>query len=115
MIPFGGWGSDILDGGAGDDRLIDGRGRDILTGGPGADIFEFIADGRRDVITDFELGIDRLDFTDYERLYSYLDLEIRSRPDGAVILIGTEKLWITSIDGQPIDPLSWGQGDFIFG
>ncbi len=112
---FGRGHNDILDGGLGNDRLVDGRGRDVLTGGSGADIFEFIADGRRDVITDFKLGTDRLDFTDYDFLYSYLDLEIRSRLDGAVIIIGEEKLWITSFDGQPIDPSTWAQEDFIFG
>ncbi|MCF6273947.1 MAG: hypothetical protein L3J37_12320 [Rhodobacteraceae bacterium] len=106
--------NDVLNGRAGNDRLIDGRGRDVLTGGTGADIFEFIADGRRDIITDFEQGIDRIDFTDYPALYSYLDLDIRARPDGAVIRIGTEKLWITSVDGQPIDPSTWVQEDFIF-
>lgn len=111
---FGMGRNDIIDGGDGNDRLVDGRGRDVLTGGAGADIFEFIADGRRDKITDFEPGIDRIDFSDYDRLYSYLDLDISSRPDGAVITIGTEKLWITSIDGQPIDPSSWDQTDFIF-
>ncbi len=111
---FGMGRNDILDGGAGNDRLVDGRGRDVLTGGSGADIFEFIDDGKRDKITDFEMGIDRIDFSDYDFLYSYRDLEIRSRPDGAVITIGTEKLWITSIDGQPIHPSAWAQDDFIF-
>lgn len=106
---------DVLDGGAGDDRLIDGRGCDVLTGGPGADVFEFIADGRRDIITDFEHGIDRLDFSDYANLYAIEDLIIKSRPDGALIMIGTEKLWITSSDGLPIDPSEWTQDDFIFG
>jgi len=112
---FGMGHNDIIDGGAGNDRLVDGRGRDVLTGGAGADIFEFINDGQRDKITDFEHGIDKLDFTDYAFLYAYQDLIIDSRPDGAVIIIGTEKLWITSIDGQPIDPNSWTQDDFIFG
>lgn len=106
--------NDVLDGGAGNDRLVDGRGRDILTGGTGADIFEFIADGKRDKITDFEQGIDRLDFTDYAGLYAFQDLIIRSRSDGASILIGSEVLWIRSVDGQPIDPSSWVQEDFIF-
>ena len=112
---FGMGRNDILDGGAGNDRLVDGRGRDTLTGGTGADIFEFIQDGKRDFITDFEMGIDKIDFTDYDFLYSYLDLQILSRPTGAVILIGTEKLIITSVDGQPIDPSTWSQDDFIFG
>ncbi len=112
---FGMGRNDILNGGAGNDRLVDGRGRDVLTGGSGADIFEFIADGKRDKITDYEHGIDKIDFTDYPHLYSYHDLQIGTRPDGAVITIGTEKLWITSADGQPIDPGTWSQHDFIFG
>lgn len=107
--------SDILNGGAGNDILIDGRGRDILTGGSGADIFEFIQDGQRDKITDFEIGIDRIDFSDYDGLYSYLDLDIRVRVDGAAIIIGDEVLWIRSIDGQPILISDWSQSDFIFG
>ncbi len=112
---FGHGMNDILDGGAGNDRLVDGRGRDILTGGTGADIFEFIADGRRDWITDFEIGVDRLDFSDYDGLYSFLDLDIRSRPDGAVIRIGEEVLSIRSYDGQPISVSEWTQDNFIFG
>ncbi len=107
--------NDILDGGAGNDRLVDGRGRDILTGGTGADIFEFTADGQRDWVTDFEIGVDRLDLTDYDGLYSYLDLDIRPRPDGAVIRIGEEILSIRSYDGQPIRIWEWSQDDFIFG
>lgn len=111
---FGRGRNDILDGGAGDDRLVDGRGRDVLTGGPGADVFEFIEDGKRDKITDFEHGIDRIDFSDYTQIYSFRDLVIRKRSDGAVIEIDGEKLWITAADGLPIDPLSWVETDFIF-
>ena len=112
---FGKGRNDILNGGDGNDRLVDGRGRDVLTGGNGADVFEFIEDGKRDFITDFEHGIDRIDFTDYQFLYSFRDLDIRSRDDGAVIFIGTEKLRITAADGQPIDADVWVQDDFIFG
>ncbi len=112
---FGMGKNDILIGNGGDDRLVDGRGRDTLTGGAGADVFEFIADGQKDVITDFELGLDRIDLTDYPMLYSYLDLDIRSRADGAAIRIGEELIWITADDGQRIDPTDWSQTDFIFG
>ncbi len=83
----GGTGRDLLDGGAGadtlrgeadGDTLTGGAGRDLLSGGPGsdrltggseADVFEFrsLADsgpvpGGRDVITDFQPGVDDLDF-----------------------------------------------------
>ena len=61
-------GNDILDGGAGTDRLVGGLGKDVLTGGTEADVFDFDSaaeTGRtaatRDIITDFESGIDKID------------------------------------------------------
>jgi len=60
--------NNVLSGGAGNDRLTGGDGRDTLTGGPGSDIFDFDATDEspanalaRDVITDFQPGIDRID------------------------------------------------------
>ena len=59
---FGGSGGDTLIGGDGDDFLSGGAGKDILTGGDGADNFHFVdvSDRFTDVITDFELGVDRI-------------------------------------------------------
>ena len=57
----------VLDGAAGDDTLIGGGGNDTLTGGSRADIFVFVNrqnDNDQDVITDFEIGIDKIDFSD---------------------------------------------------
>lgn len=59
------------EGGSGDDQLIGngfanflngGRGDDHLTGGGGADIFRFEAGFGTDVIQDFRIGEDRLEF-----------------------------------------------------
>ncbi|WP_375230151.1 CHRD domain-containing protein [Roseobacter sp. S98] len=58
-------GDDILNGEGGDDILIGGAGDDILIGGEGADTFAFGPGFGRDVIQDFELGVDRLDFSDF--------------------------------------------------
>jgi Ca2+-binding RTX toxin-like protein len=66
-------GDDLLDGGRGDDRIIGGFGADTLTGGAGADVFVYqtlpafndqesgTKDRTRDVITDFDQGLDRID------------------------------------------------------
>jgi Ca2+-binding RTX toxin-like protein len=61
-------GDDTLWGGTGDDILNGGIGADILFGGAGADRFAFInlnevglAPGTRDVVMDFEDGIDKID------------------------------------------------------
>ncbi|MGR3367784.1 MAG: Ig-like domain-containing protein [Sagittula sp.] len=62
-VLYGGGGSDSLYGGDGDDTL-DGQWRnDVLTGGAGADCFKFTTAGDMDTITDFQDGIDVLDFS----------------------------------------------------
>lgn len=64
---FGGPGGDRLSGNAGNDVLVGGSGRDLLIGGPGADLFRFRSAAEagngaaRDVILDFQPGIDRID------------------------------------------------------
>jgi len=75
---YGLGGSDSLSGGAGNDTLIAGDGndtlyggavRDLMTGGAGADVFRFtsIAESTpgagHDIITDFGLGLDKLDLS----------------------------------------------------
>ncbi|KAA0948309.1 retention module-containing protein [Pseudomonas sp. ANT_H4] len=60
----GGLGNDTLSGGGGDDILIGGPGNNTLTGGTGADTFQYaIGNTGHDVITDFVLGIDKLDLS----------------------------------------------------
>ena len=64
---FGHGGSDTLNGRGGDDYFDGGLGQDIMTGGTGKDGFSFftlVESGTtsltRDLITDFELGIDKI-------------------------------------------------------
>ncbi|WP_054005357.1 calcium-binding protein [Cypionkella psychrotolerans] len=65
----GGGGRDQLIGGAGSDTLRGGLGADIVTGGAGADVFVFasVAEGStgfgHDLITDFQIGTDRIALT----------------------------------------------------
>jgi serralysin len=60
-------GNDVLIGDAGNDTLIGGIGVDTLTGGADADTFMFESltemgtATRRDVITDFQTGVDKID------------------------------------------------------
>ncbi|MGH6736813.1 MAG: calcium-binding protein [Methyloceanibacter sp.] len=64
---IGGSGNDILDGGPGSDSIRGGRGKDSLFGGSEADLFDFdsikesVKGSNRDVIHDFERGIDDID------------------------------------------------------
>ncbi len=65
----GGAGNDILSGGAGADTLVGGTGRDQLEGGLGGDLFLFaslsdsVTGANRDLILDFEQGLDKIDLT----------------------------------------------------
>jgi Ca2+-binding RTX toxin-like protein len=63
-------GNDVLSGAGGNDVLTGGAGRDRLAGGAGRDVFDFdrAADTgatalRRDVISDFTRGMDRIDLS----------------------------------------------------
>ena len=63
-------GNDTLIGGAGNDTLIGGTGVDKLTGGTGSDVFDFnalnelgLSSGKRDIITDFTSGLDKIDLS----------------------------------------------------
>lgn len=88
----GGLGNDTLLGGIGNDTLIGGPGMDRLTGGPGADVFVFRAldhtsadAARADFITDFEVGIDRIDLRD-------IDADITRAGNNSFAFIGTDAL-----------------------
>ena len=73
----GGIGRDTLSGGEGTDRLEGGAGADVLTGGVGAqDDFLFTAAdfGTIDLITDFEIGLDRILMQDLGFLRSGLGI-----------------------------------------
>lgn len=63
-------GNDVLGGGSGNDRLNGGLGADKLSGGTGQDQFVFssvkdsaVGISLRDVILDFERGVDRIDLS----------------------------------------------------
>ncbi|WP_134497366.1 Ig-like domain-containing protein [Microvirga pakistanensis] len=64
---LGGEGNDSLKGDGGNDWIVGGLGQDKLWGGAGADVFDFNAvqesraGAQRDVIYDFQSGVDRID------------------------------------------------------
>jgi Ca2+-binding RTX toxin-like protein len=71
----GGEGNDTLSGGSGNDTLTGGRGVDTLTGGADADKFQFDATtdsdpdlGGRDVIADFQQGMDKIDLSNIDSM-----------------------------------------------
>ncbi|MEM9059270.1 MAG: hypothetical protein AAGD13_02305 [Pseudomonadota bacterium] len=68
----------------GDDTLEGGADNDVLEGGTGADVFVFNANDGLDLITDFEVGLDRIDVTSLG--IAYADLIIIDGVLGANVL-----------------------------
>ena len=85
-------GNDFLSGGDGNDILIGGGGRDILKGGAGNDVFviQDVAEGEHDVIKDFELGVDRLNLSQF----SHEDINVVGTPKNSYIYSGDKLLAI---------------------
>ena len=107
-------GSDLADtfqGGAGDDFLHDGGGDDLLLGGAGADVFVFDRDDSPDRIGDFQDGVDRLDVSDWGRIYTASALNITITAFGAVVSYGAESLTITKSGAAA---LQLTDADFLF-
>jgi Ca2+-binding RTX toxin-like protein len=82
--------ANALSGGAGNDRLTGGLGRDTLTGGAGADVFDYnalaestVGVGARDIITDFQGGLDDIDL-------STIDANTARGGDQSFRFIGTQ-------------------------
>jgi Ca2+-binding RTX toxin-like protein len=81
----GGDGQDSLRGGAGADHITGGSDKDLLAGGGASDTFIYIAvsdsfaAGSRDVISDFELGIDKIDLSGIDAIGGGLDDPFRFR------------------------------------
>lgn len=97
----GGAGRDRLKGGAGDDVLEGGAGRDKLVGGAGADAFVFGPNGGRDIVTDFEAGVDVIDLSAYEGAFAKMK--------GEKIFIDGDVIRLKNVDVNTLDA-----DDFIF-
>ncbi|WP_120632157.1 M10 family metallopeptidase C-terminal domain-containing protein [Ruegeria sp. EL01] len=89
-------------GGAGDDILIAGAGATTMTGGIGADIFVMQSGSEPTTITDFEVGVDRLDLFDYMLLRTPSQLTFTGTATGAQIEYRDEVIQVISASGGPL-------------
>lgn len=98
----GGRGADVLRGKAGADRLDGGSGKDTLAGGSGTDTFVFdgTAQQGKDVLKDFEDGVDRIEIAGL----TFEDLRISPVQDGTSTRIsldgGTRLVLEGTVSGQ---------------
>ena len=107
----------IINGTSGDDVLTDIGNRDYLTGGLGADIFTLAHDGKRDVVLDFQDGVDVIDFTDFNVTYEELFIFQISAYSFVIDIRGERnQIDVTppALGDPPITPSSFTADDFIF-
>jgi glycerophosphoryl diester phosphodiesterase len=108
--------NDTLDGGSGDDRLRGGYGRDlligsagidILVGGEGADTFVLMPGVGKDIIRDFEDGIDKLGLSED---LTFADLTIETRNEGTTTLIKLDRQLLAVL--REVDSVLITEDDF---
>lgn len=108
-------GDNVLKGGEGDDELNGRDGNDTLTGGLGADTFVFVNredDTDQDIVTDFELGIDLLDFSDNANFIDNVqEFQQYSQQVGADVVIDTGD---GSVTLQNVQLADFTNDDFLF-
>jgi Ca2+-binding RTX toxin-like protein len=104
---YGGAGDDQLNGGGGDDLLVGGGGTNRMNGGAGADVFVFGIGAQQAQIAarieDFNIIEDRIDLSDWGRIYHISSLQITSRSDGAEVRFGDQVLQVDSYDNSRLD------------
>ncbi|RMD93996.1 MAG: DUF4214 domain-containing protein, partial [Alphaproteobacteria bacterium] len=108
----GGQGNDTLEGGDGADRLAGGPGTDQLTGGADADIFVIRPGDELITITDFELGLDKLDLSAFSRVEA---LEAFERATAGSVILTVDEGTEVTVDGPGVTPETLTLDDVILG
>ena len=104
-------GNDILNGEGGDDTLIGGAGNDILIGGEGADTFVFAPGFGIDLVVGFELGVDKLDFSDFGPDFSAARTLSSATQDGSDAVLSLSE--DTSVRLADFDIQQLSEDDFL--
>lgn len=95
------------------DVLIDGAGTETLSGDAGADVFVLGADGKADTISDFQLGIDRIDISAWGLIRSLDQLRITTIAKGFTIAYGEERLTVLTHNRKPVSAASLHLSDLV--
>ena len=109
---FGGGNDDTIFGGNGDDVIDGGTGDDTMSGGGGADRFVFEGQTDNDLVVDFEIGVDKIDVSDFG-LSGFADISSAISTSGSDIVID-----LSAVGGDGLVTISNVAGldasDFIF-
>ncbi|WP_232419330.1 calcium-binding protein [Paracoccus sp. N5] len=95
-------GTTEMRGGAGDDILMSGTAPVSMTGGDGADTFAVTEVNGRITVTDFELGVDRLDLSALGMIRSTDQLVFRPQAFGIKIFYGNSVIFVMTKDNTTL-------------
>ncbi len=102
QLVVGSAGKDTLTGGNLNDTLVAAAGKQTMTGGEGADTF-VIGQGRVNAtITDFTLGVDKLQFENTGKYGN--DLHVRRDHGNLVVTVGDDKVVLQGVDPHHMSP-----------
>ncbi len=90
----------VLEGRDGDDLLSGEGGNDILIGGQGVDTFAFSVGDGIDLIQNFELGVDRIQLTDFGSDFDVLGSITQDGRDAVLSFSSDSSVRLEGIDGS---------------
>jgi Ca2+-binding RTX toxin-like protein len=101
-------GNNTISGLDGEDMLGGGKGNDILMGGSGDDEFAFFSGDRRDRITDFAMGEDRI-LVEFEGIDDFDDVlaHLSQHDDDVWLTIGNDRLVIENVVREELTELDF--------
>ncbi|MCP3388849.1 hypothetical protein NLM27_08665 [Bradyrhizobium sp. CCGB12] len=104
---YGGVGNDRLSGGDGEDLVVGGKGNDWLSGGADADTFVFGKGSGKDLVIDFELGVDRIRLEDEASVQKVRERDLNEDGvlDTVLRLSGGSVVELLSVHGAHRDDL----------
>jgi peroxidase len=103
QLVVGSAGKDTLTGGSLNDTLVAASGQMTMTGGAGADRFVFGAGPTNATITDFQVGVDKLQFENAGKL-DYRHVQVRQDHGNVVVTVGDDHVVLQGVNLHQLHP-----------
>src|SRR5690348_1492386 len=103
QLVVGSAGKDTLTGGSLNDTLVAASGQTTMTGGAGADLFDFGKGGTNATITDFQVGVGKLQFENAGK-YDLRNAQVRQDHGSVVVTVGDGHVVLQGVNLHQLHP-----------